>query len=190
MPKLRPAATLGLLGIGALLVFLCHVGVGSYMWITPWGVAQEILRGPMQNPTKSNIVVWAIRLPRGLGCVCIGGILGVVGSAFQAQLRNRLAEPYVIGVASGAAVGGAIVPAGALGGLDGVVFTAGIGEHAPEVRAMVAERLAWRGVVLDGAANKRGEGLISTPASGVAVWVIPTDEEWMLASHSLALLPT
>ena len=78
--------------------------------------------------------------------------------------------------------------AGTLGGLDGFVFTAGIGEHAPPVRAAVCARLGWLGVELDPAANARGEGRISTAASRVAVHVIPTDEEAMIARHTEATL--
>ncbi len=75
-----------------------------------------------------------------------------------------------------------------LGGLDGFVFTAGIGEHAAPVRRRVCERLAWLGVALDDAANERGGPCISAPGSRVAVWVIPTDEELMIARHTLACL--
>ncbi len=72
----------------------------------------------------------------------------------------------------------------ALGGLDGIVFTAGIGEHTPSVRAAVCERLTWLGIDLDPAANAAGKGRISRDASRVAVWVIPTDEEAMIARHT------
>lgn len=72
----------------------------------------------------------------------------------------------------------------ALGGLDGLIFTAGIGEHAPAIRAAVCERLAWLGVCLDPAANKANAGCISTPDSRVAVHVIATDEEAMIARHT------
>lgn len=78
--------------------------------------------------------------------------------------------------------------AAALGGLDAFVFTAGIGEHSPVIRARIAERLAWLGAELDEAANEAGETLISTPASRVALYVVPTDEELMIARHTLALI--
>lgn len=78
--------------------------------------------------------------------------------------------------------------ASTLGGLDGFVFTAGIGEHAAAVRTQVCARLAWLGVTLDEAANASGSGCISTPESRVAVWVIPTDEEAMIAHHTLSLV--
>ena len=71
-----------------------------------------------------------------------------------------------------------------LGGLDGFVFTGGIGERAVEARAMVCERLQWLGVAMDAAANTGGAGLISTPGSRVEVHVIPTDEEATIARHT------
>ncbi len=73
----------------------------------------------------------------------------------------------------------------AMCGMDTLVFTAGIGEHAPAVRAGVADRLAWMGVHMDHAKNAlRAEGAwcLSTPDSPVAIYVIPTDEEYMIAS--------
>jgi acetate kinase len=78
--------------------------------------------------------------------------------------------------------------AAALGGLDAFVFTAGIGEHAPVIRARIAECLAWLGAELNPAANDVGATRISNPASRVALLVIPTDEELMIARHTLALV--
>jgi acetate kinase len=69
------------------------------------------------------------------------------------------------------------------------VFTAGIGENSPTIRARIAEKLAWLGAVLDRAANADGKSLISRPESRVAVLVVPTDEELMIAQHTLAFLP-
>jgi len=76
----------------------------------------------------------------------------------------------------------------ALGGLDGLVFTAGIGEHDAALRAGVCRRLAWLGVVPDPAANEGGHGRISTDASATEVWIVPTDEEAMIARHTHALV--
>jgi acetate kinase len=75
-----------------------------------------------------------------------------------------------------------------LGGLDAFVFTAGIGEHSVPVRAALCRNLAWLNVRLDDQANAAGGPLISTPDSAVSVWVIPTNEELMIAQHTLALL--
>ncbi len=71
-----------------------------------------------------------------------------------------------------------------MGGLDGCVFTGGIGENAVEARVIVCERLHWLDVELDPAANTSGAGRISTPGSRVEVHVIPTDEEAMIARHA------
>lgn len=78
--------------------------------------------------------------------------------------------------------------AAALGGLDAIVFTAGIGEHAAPVRERILRRCAWLGVELDAAANAAGGPRLTTAASRVAAWVVPTDEEAMIARHTLALL--
>jgi acetate kinase len=78
--------------------------------------------------------------------------------------------------------------AAALGGLDAFVFTAGIGERSSIVRARVAERLAWLGADLDPSANEAGATVISRDRSRVAVLVIPTDEELMIAKHTVASL--
>ena len=80
--------------------------------------------------------------------------------------------------------------AAALGGLDAIVFTAGIGEHAAPVRERILRRCAWLGVELDAAANAAGGPRLTTAASRVAAWVVPTDEEGMIARHTLALLTT
>jgi acetate kinase len=78
--------------------------------------------------------------------------------------------------------------AAVLGGIDGLVFTAGIGEHSPAIRARVCALSAWLGVALDPAANQAGGPRISSAASKVAVLAIPTDEEQMIARHTLEVL--
>jgi acetate kinase len=78
--------------------------------------------------------------------------------------------------------------AAALNGLDAFIFTAGIGENSANIRARVAEKLTWLGVELDAAANKAGGPLISKPQSRVAAYVIGTDEELMIARHTLSFL--
>lgn len=77
--------------------------------------------------------------------------------------------------------------AAALGGIDGLVFTAGIGENSPEMRVRICERAAWLGVRLDEAANRSGKTRISAVGSRPSVWVIPTNEERIIAEHTLAL---
>jgi acetate kinase len=78
--------------------------------------------------------------------------------------------------------------AAALDGLDAIVFTAGIGENAPVIRSRVCLDAAWLGVEIDEASNAVGRGCISTNSSRVGVWVIPTNEELMIARHARELL--
>ena len=119
------------------------------------------------------------------------GLLGVSG--VSPDVRTLLASPapeaaealemFTYSIAKHA---GALISV--LGGLDGIVFTAGIGEHAAPVRAAVCKRLAWTGLELNAQANAANERAISTPSSAVEVHVIPTDEELMIARHTLALI--
>ena len=78
--------------------------------------------------------------------------------------------------------------AAAMGGIDGIVFTAGIGERSPAIRGRVMERLHWLGFELDPDSNERHGPLISTTGSRRKAYVIPTDEEQMIARHTLVLL--
>jgi acetate kinase len=119
------------------------------------------------------------------------GLLGLSG--LSSDMRDLLASPdpaareaicsFVYRLAR--ETGGM---AAALGGLDGFVFTAGIGEHAAKLRELACEKLSWLGITLDRDANARHAAVISAPGSRVVVRVIPTDEEWMIARHSLDLL--
>lgn len=78
--------------------------------------------------------------------------------------------------------------AAVLGGVDALVFTAGIGENSAEIRQRICESSAWLGIELDQAANTERNSRISTSRSKVSVWVIPTNEELMIARHTGALL--
>jgi acetate kinase len=78
--------------------------------------------------------------------------------------------------------------AAVLGGIDGLVFTAGIGENSAAVRARICEACAWLGVDLDQEANARKTPRISRSGSRVSAWVIPTNEELMIARHTGMLL--
>lgn len=119
------------------------------------------------------------------------GLLGVSG--LSDDIRSLLAsddphaaeavELFTYRIAT--EVGGLV---SALGGLDGLVFTAGIGEHSAVIRDAVCERLAWLGIRLDPPANADPVGRISTPGSAVDVWMIPTDEEAVIARHTRCLI--
>jgi acetate kinase len=76
----------------------------------------------------------------------------------------------------------------ALGGLDAIVFTAGIGENQPEIRARICRDASWLGVELDDEANLRHGPRVSAAGSAVSAWVVPTDEEAMIARHVARLL--
>jgi acetate kinase len=78
--------------------------------------------------------------------------------------------------------------AGTLGGLDCLVFTGGIGEHSPAVRKPICDRLNWLGVSIDDVMNLRSDPVISLPGSAVDVRVMPTDEEIVIARHTLAAI--
>jgi acetate kinase len=119
------------------------------------------------------------------------GLLGVSG--LSSDMRALLASPaphaaeavdlfvYRIGCELGAL-------AAALGGLDAVVFTGGIGENAAPIRARVCHNAAWLGLELDKAANDARGPRLSKPDSRIAAWVIPTNEELMIARHTQRLL--
>jgi acetate kinase len=78
--------------------------------------------------------------------------------------------------------------AAVLGGLDGLVFTAGIGENSAEIRRRICDSCRWLGVELDSQANDAKGPRISTSSSRVSAWVIPTNEELMIARHTGSLL--
>jgi acetate kinase len=119
------------------------------------------------------------------------GLLGVSGLSndmrdllASAEPRARLAVDYFVYRIVKEV--GAL--ASVLGGLDGLVFTAGIGENSAEIRARVCRSLEWLGVELDAAANAGGESRISSPRSRISAWRIPTDEELMIARHTREVL--
>lgn len=119
------------------------------------------------------------------------GLLGISG--ISNDMRNLLGNPDPAAklavdyfVYRAAKEIGAL--AASLGGLDGLVFTAGIGENSSEVRKRILEASAWLGIDLDAAANASGGPRLSTPGSRVSAWVIPTNEEAMISRHTRTLL--
>lgn len=119
------------------------------------------------------------------------GLLGVSGISGDVRVLLASDDPharaaidlftYRIAIQAGALVS-------ALGGLDGLVFTAGIGENAPAIRAAICNRLAWLGLRVDSAANAAGADRISASGSSVEVRVIATNEESMIARHTAAIV--
>jgi acetate kinase len=119
------------------------------------------------------------------------GLLGVSGVSSDMRTLLESTEPsakeavdlfvYWIGREIGSL-------AAAMGGLDALIFTGGIGEHAHQIRARVCRQATWLGVVLDEAANRRGERRITVANSATSAWVIPTDENLVVAQHTRRLL--
>lgn len=116
---LRPSRGLIFAALIALLLLavLLHLWIGGSSSIHPLELLQTILKGP-RGDEPATLIVWQIRLPRIVTAVAAGALLGSVGAAFQALFRNPLAEPYIIGVSSGAALGGTLA---ILTGLSGVM---------------------------------------------------------------------
>jgi len=119
------------------------------------------------------------------------GLLGVSGISGDMQTLLESADPraeeaVALFVYRAARQIGSL--AAALGGLDRLVFTAGIGENSPAIRARICAAAAWLGVRLDAAANAAGETVISAPGSAVEVLVVPADEERAIAQAALCFL--
>jgi acetate kinase len=119
------------------------------------------------------------------------GLLGLSGTSNDmrdltgsSEPDARLAVDYFVYRAA-REIGGL---AAVLGGIDGIVFTAGIGENSAEIRGRICEACAWLGVELDSEANTRKGPRISRPGSKAQAWVIPTNEELMIARHTGSLL--
>jgi acetate kinase len=119
------------------------------------------------------------------------GLLGISGISndmrdllSSAEPAARLAVDYFIYRAA-REIGGL---AAVLGGIDALVFTAGIGENSPEIRSRICEACAWLGIDLDAEANRAKGPRISRPGSRISAWVIPTNEELVIARHTGALL--
>jgi acetate kinase len=119
------------------------------------------------------------------------GLLGVSGISSDMRVLLASGEPAAreaVELFTFRAAQQVAMMATTLGGLDCLVFTGGIGEHAKEIRSAIAERLGWLGVRVDAAANDEGCERISSGDSTVDVFVIPTNEELMIARHCAAVL--
>ncbi|MHB8637265.1 MAG: FecCD family ABC transporter permease, partial [Fimbriimonadaceae bacterium] len=144
----RVFGIVGLL-VGAVVVFCVHVRLGTtnnYSWSEFW---RAVLQGPSGSET-ATVVLWQFRLPRACACVLVGALLAGAGSAFQALFKNRLAEPYTVGTASGAAIGGVAAQ---------MLFAAALVEVAVPLTAFAAG-MASLGLVM---LLARRRGRIETP---------------------------
>jgi acetate kinase len=188
-------------------VIVAHLGSGASMCALRGGRSVESTMGftaldglPMgtrPGQLDPGVVVFLIE-QQGMAAAAVQdmlyhecGLKGLSGFSNDVRELEASSDPratfaldyfvYRAGLAAG-------MLAAALGGLDAFVFTAGIGENSVSLRARIADKLGWLGVALDPAANAAGGTLISRPDSRVALYVIPTDEEMMIARHTLALL--
>jgi acetate kinase len=119
------------------------------------------------------------------------GLLGISGISndmrdllHSEKPAARLAVDYFVYRAA-REIGGL---AAVLGGIDALVFTAGIGENSPEIRARICASVAWLGIEFDATANSAGSARISRAGSRISAWVVPTNEELMIARHTGRLL--
>jgi len=200
LPQVAPALAAG-------RVIVAHLGSGASMCALSAGRSIESTMGftaldglPMgtrPGQTDPGVVLYLIEQKQ-MSAAAVQkllynecGLKGLSGVSNDVRELETSADPkaafaldyfaYRIGLHAG-------MLAAALGGLDGFVFTAGIGENSPSMRARIARHLTWLGVEIDPAANAARKSLISRPDSRVPTYVIPTDEEQMIARHTLALL--
>ena len=157
---------------------------GLCMGTRPGGVDPGVILYLFQNLGLSAPEVETI-LYKKSGLLAISGISSDMRDLLaSSEAKARLAVDYFVYRAAKEI--GAL--AAVLGGIDGLVFTAGIGENSAEIRRRICESSAWLGIKLDAEANARNALRISVAESRVSVWVIPTNEELMIARHSGLLL--
>ncbi|PWC35666.1 acetate/propionate family kinase [Azospirillum sp. TSO22-1] len=188
-------------------VVVCHLGSGASLCAMRAGKSQDTTMGftaldgvPMGTRPGSldpGVLIYLMR-EKGMDADALeellyrqSGLLGVSG--ISNDMRDLLesetpAAAQAVELFCHGVVKQVAALAASMGGLDAVVFTAGVGEHSAPVRARVAAKLGWLGVALDGAANRANATRISAPDSHIPAFVIPTDEERMIASHTFDVL--
>jgi acetate kinase len=121
------------------------------------------------------------------------GLLGVSGLSNDMRSLVASDDPYAKEAIElfvyriGREIGSLVA---ALGGLDALIFTGGIGEHSPEIRRQICYQAQWLGLELDESANQISAGKISTPTSKISTWAVKTDENLMIAEHTMNLCVT
>jgi acetate kinase len=200
LPQIAPDCVAGKLVVAHLGsgASMCAIddgrSIASTMGLTP---LDGLPMGTRSGALDPGVILYLMQ-HRGMGAHALeqllyqrSGLLGVSG--LSSDMRTLLASDlpaakeaiallvYRIGRELGSLVA-------ALGGLDALVFTGGIGEHAAQVRARVCRDAGWIGIRLDEAANAAGGPKISRAQSAPSAWMIPTDENLMVARHTRALL--
>ena len=188
-------------------VVICHLGSGSSLCAVQAGRSvattmgftglEGLLMGTRCGAIDPGVLLYLMDT-HGMDARAIedllyrqSGLLGVSGissdmRALRASPAPEAAEAIALYVYRIVREIGSL--AAALGGLDGLVFTGGIGENDAATRAEVACGCAWLGLTLDEGRNEQAAGRISAAESRIAVWVVPTDEERMIARHTADLL--
>jgi len=189
-------------------VVVAHLGSGASMCALKGGVSMDtsmgftaldgLMMGTRTGSLDAGVVLYLLQ-QKGLDAAAIekllykeSGLLGVSGGlsndmrVLLDSARPEAQEAVDLFVYRAAKEVGAL--AATIGGLDALVFTAGIGEHAVAVRQAIMDRCAWLGVVADSRANEQGGPCLTTPDSKASAWVIPTDEELMIARHTRDLV--
>jgi acetate kinase len=188
-------------------IVVAHLGSGASMCALAGGRSVDssmtftaldgLPMGTRPGSIDAGVILWlqqqkgweVDRIERFLYADCgLKGLSGVSNDmrtllASDAPLPQLAVEHFVYHVVRTA---GAL--AASMGGIDGLVFTAGIGEHSPEVRARVLRQLQWFGFSIDEAANQAGGPLLTGADSALPAYVIPTDEELVIARHTLGLV--
>ncbi len=188
-------------------IVICHLGNGSSLCAVKGGQSMDTSMGfsaldgvPMGTRTGSidpGVILYLMR-EKQMGLEELedllykqSGLLGISGVSNDMKVLQESDDPnaakavdlFCFRVAKEVAA-----LASSMGGLDALVFTAGIGENSPEIRAMIVERLDWLGVRIDPDANARKAYVISETDSRVPVFVVPTNEEKMIAKHTINVL--
>jgi len=188
-------------------VIAAHLGSGASLCAMSLGASRDTSMGfstldgiPMATrcgTLDAGVVLYLLQ-QQGLSAAEIekilyeqSGLLGISGfSADSRELNasNRPEAREALELFAFRIAGEATRLATTLGGLDCVIFTAGIGEHQPEVRAAICERLAWLGVEIDHRANADDSSVISSDRSRITVLVLETDEEQIIANEAILIL--
>ncbi|MFK4826139.1 acetate/propionate family kinase [Paenochrobactrum sp. BZR 588] len=116
------------------------------------------------------------------------GVSGISGDCRELLASDATEASQAIDLFTTRIAGEICRHASSLGGLDAIIFTAGIGEHQPEIRALIAQKLQWLGLELDDAANNNNAFRISKQASKIAAFMLATDEEQVIAAETLTIL--
>lgn len=188
-------------------IVICHLGNGSSLCAVRGGLSMDTSMGftaldgiPMGTRSGSidpGVILYLMREKK-MDLEAIedllyrrSGLLGVSGLSndmkvlqeSDAPTAQRAVELFCFRIAKEIAA-----LATSMGGLDALVFTAGIGENSPRIRAMIVEHLAWLGLRVDAAANHNCDYCIATADSRIPIFVVPTNEEMMIAKHTIHVL--